>query len=315
MPRPFFGQSKLPHWTRCPRLGISALPEFGAYLAERHRGELADMLRRQPIPMVDVLAVPSAGKGLDDPRRFAAVQVESRVEFRPRPIACEPLTCPDVVAQFAARKVQESALCEAGKVLARKTAEAISPGKLPDRPLHFGGLGLEERREAGNDRSGEGFDRGHLGHLAKIGAASHFPRVSINRQREGGHHVHETRLPGDVNTQPVQVWGEFGASGGERNLGEKPEGMEKDRVLRGGLQRRLGSFRRRSHDDLSRRPGAQHIDDLTPLAGLRKSPQPYVAQPRFLPGAQGAARTALARGKKSRLLLTPRLPKNADTTG
>ena len=63
-----------------------------------------------------------------------------------------------------------------------------------------------------------------------------FSGVTINRARDRSHHVHKAWLVRDLNAQAVQIVGKVGAAGRERNLGQKPKGMEECRVFRGGLE-------------------------------------------------------------------------------
>ena len=70
-----------------------------------------------------------------------------------------------------------------------------------------------------------------------------FSGVTIDRPRDRGHHIHEAWLVWDLNAQAAQIIGKVGTTRRERNLGQKPKGMEKCRVLGGGLETRLGRVR------------------------------------------------------------------------
>ena len=73
-----------PQRTRCSFFGISALSQLVPDLLEGDRGKPANGVRRQPVALIDVLAVPATGKRLDDPGCFPAMPIEGVVEFGAR---------------------------------------------------------------------------------------------------------------------------------------------------------------------------------------------------------------------------------------
>jgi hypothetical protein len=86
-------------------VGISALPEFGSDLPESDGREFSDAIRRQPIALIDVLAVPPTGKRFDNPRCFSAMLIKSNVELGARPVVSEPSAVPNMVAELAAEVI------------------------------------------------------------------------------------------------------------------------------------------------------------------------------------------------------------------
>src|SRR3954447_25137730 len=86
-----------PQSTRRSRPSIAALPKLSPDLFERHRGKLTNVGGSQSILLIDVLAVPPAGEGFDDARRFTAMLLKRIVELRTRPVILGPFSCPDVV--------------------------------------------------------------------------------------------------------------------------------------------------------------------------------------------------------------------------
>src|SRR5690349_16935240 len=87
----FSGGATPPQSTRCSGGRISPLPKLGPHLPERDRREPAHRVRCQPVALVDVPPVPSAGKRLDDAGRLAAVPPEGLVEPRARRVIREAL--------------------------------------------------------------------------------------------------------------------------------------------------------------------------------------------------------------------------------
>jgi hypothetical protein len=96
-------------------LGISALPEFSPNLPECDRGEFSNAIRRQAIALIDVLAIPTAGKCLDNPRCFPTMLIKGVVELGARSIVSEPSAGTDMIAELAAEMIVKAALGQAGK--------------------------------------------------------------------------------------------------------------------------------------------------------------------------------------------------------
>src|SRR4051812_21403899 len=86
-----------PQSTRRSVPGIAALPKLSPDLLERHRGKPTNVGGRQSILLIDVLAVPPAGEGFDDARRFTAMLLKRIVELRTCLVVLEPFSCPDVI--------------------------------------------------------------------------------------------------------------------------------------------------------------------------------------------------------------------------
>jgi hypothetical protein len=125
-------------------IGISALPKFGPDFLERDRGKSADAILRQTVPLIDVLAVPSAGEQFDNPRCFPAVLIEGIIEVGARSIVSEPSAGTDMIAELAAKIVIKAALGEAAKKLARQQTEAITAREPPERTLYLFRPGAEQ---------------------------------------------------------------------------------------------------------------------------------------------------------------------------
>jgi hypothetical protein len=128
-----------PQSTRCSLIDISALPEFGPDLLECDRGKSADAILRQTVPLIDVLAVPSASEQFDNPRCFPAMLIKGTVELGARPVVSEPSTVPDMIAELAAKVIIKAALREAGKELARQCTEAVAAREPSKCTLHLFG--------------------------------------------------------------------------------------------------------------------------------------------------------------------------------
>ena len=71
---------------------------------------MTNSLGRQPVALIDILAVPSTRKRFDDPGRLAAVHLERIVEVSPRNVVKETPIRPDVVGKLATEEVIEAAL-------------------------------------------------------------------------------------------------------------------------------------------------------------------------------------------------------------
>src|SRR4051794_40732330 len=108
----------------CSGRGISALLKLGPNLPKGDGSELVDGGRRQPVALVDVLAVPATGERLDDPGGLAAVPGERLVEAGAHRVVREALAGAGVVGELAAQVVVEGALRQAGEELARQCGEA-----------------------------------------------------------------------------------------------------------------------------------------------------------------------------------------------
>src|SRR6516165_9965419 len=275
--RPGAFPSTSPHRTRCSFFGISALPEFCPDLLECDRSEPANSFRGQAIALVNILAIPSAGKYFDDSGCFPAMPTEGVIEFGPRRIGPEPLTRTDMIGKLPAQVIVEAALRQACEELACQSAEAISSGETSNLPLDLLRVRLEQRGQARPDQGGEALDCGHLGHFAKIGPVLLFTCVAIDRGGDRGHNVHEAWMIPDLYAQAAQIAGKIGTARRERNLCQKPKGMEKRRIVGGGVKGRLcGVSGGGCHlVDVGSEP--QRIDDLVPLPRLRQDAQPDVA--------------------------------------
>jgi len=94
--------------------------------------------------------------------------------------------------------------------------------------------------------------------------------VTIDRGGDRGHHVHETRPVRDLHAEAAKIAGEVGATRRERDLRQKPEGMEKCRIVRGRLEGRLGGIRGGCCDHIYVGTEPQFVDDLVPLPRLRQ---------------------------------------------
>ena len=159
------------------------------------------------------------------------MSVERVIELGAHCIVAKPLAGADVVREFAAQIVVKAALRQAREELACQLAEAVSSRKTSDLALDFPRVRLEQRRQIWSDQRGKALDGRHLGHLAEIRAAPLFTRMTIDRRRDRGRHVHETWLIPDLQAEPAQILGKFRAARGERDLRQKPKGMEKSRIV------------------------------------------------------------------------------------
>ena len=121
-----------PQRTRCSFCGISALSQLGPDLLEGDRGKPPNGVRRQPVALIDVLAVPATGERLDDPGCFPAMAGERLVEFeraRRRPRSARRT---DVARELTAEVVVQAALCEAREERVReRTLNRSPPARRP----------------------------------------------------------------------------------------------------------------------------------------------------------------------------------------
>src|SRR5262245_12515368 len=100
-----------PHSTRCSWARISTLPKIGPRLLERSRAVSRNRIWREPIALIDVFAVPTAGDCLDDSRRLAAVHFKCFIEVGARGVILETLVDANVVGEFSAEIVVQAAFC------------------------------------------------------------------------------------------------------------------------------------------------------------------------------------------------------------
>src|SRR6266850_8577771 len=84
--------------------------------------------------------------------------------------------------------------------------------------------------------------------------------------------------------------------------------MEKCRIVRGGLETRLGRVRSGCCHRIDVDAETKLLDDLVPLPRLRQDAQSYMAQIGFLPGTEDAAQSRSEQGQIRSLGLTWRLP-------
>src|SRR5690242_341470 len=105
----FLGSCVSPHRIRCSSFGITAFPQFSSKLLESYRCKSPHSSRGEPLAAIHVLAIPSTGERLDDPRRLEAVPIERRIKVPTFPVRLESPIWPDVVAQLAAQVVVEAA--------------------------------------------------------------------------------------------------------------------------------------------------------------------------------------------------------------
>jgi hypothetical protein len=82
-----------------------------------------------------------------------------------------------------------------------------------------------------------------LSHLAKIGAPTAQPGVSVHCPGKGGGDIYQARLVRHLKSKPPQVFPERRATCRERDLGEQPKGVKESRVVRGALKACLGRIR------------------------------------------------------------------------
>jgi hypothetical protein len=75
-----------------------------------------------------------------------------------------------------------------------------------------------------------------LGHLAKIGAPTALPSVSVHCPGKGGGDIHQARLVRQLKPKAPQIFRECRATCRERDLGQQPKGVEESRVVRGALK-------------------------------------------------------------------------------
>jgi hypothetical protein len=109
-----------------------------------------------------------------------------------------------------------------------------------------------------------------LGHLAKIGAPTALPGVSVHCRGKGGGYIHQARLVRHFKPKAPQVFRERRATCRERNLGEQPKGVKEGRVVRGRLKACLGCIRGQTCHIGNVGTEAQPFDDLLPLPGFRQ---------------------------------------------
>ena len=110
----------------------------------------------------------------------------------------------------------------------------------------------------------------------------------------------------DPQPEAAQIRGESRAARRERDLRQKPEGVEKRRIAGGNLKALLGRIRSRRRNALDVCVNLQKVDDLSPFFGLRERTETNVTH-----GRLGRDQTDIGRptGRtQSELMLTPCLP-------
>jgi hypothetical protein len=110
-----------------------------------------------------------------------------------------------------------------------------------------------------------------LGHLAKIGAPTALPGVSVHRHGKGGSDIHQARLVQHLKPKTPQVYRECRATCRERDLGQQPKGMEEGWVVRGPLKACLRSVCDRGCNIGNVGTEAQLFDDPLPRPGFRQN--------------------------------------------
>ena len=175
-----------------------------------------------------------------------------------------------MVVELAAEIIVEAALSQTGEELARQCAEAIATREPSECSLHLFRRWPEQRRQSRPHRRGEALDGGQLGHLAKIGAPTALPGVSVHRSGKGGGDIHQARLVRHLKPKAPQVFRERRATCRERDLGQQPKGVKEGRVVRGALKACLGRIRGQACNSGNVGTETQLFDDLLPLPGFRQ---------------------------------------------
>ena len=136
--------------------------------------------------------------------------------------------------------------------------------------MNLFGAGLEQRRQGRPHRRHQALDRRHLGHLAEVGPPAVVSGMAIDRVGERARDLHQARLVVDPQPEAAQILGESRAARRERDLRQKPEGVEKRRIAGGNLKALLGCIRSRRRNALDVCVNLQKVDDLSPFFGLRE---------------------------------------------
>ena len=197
--------------------------------------------------------------------------IESVVKLGARPVISEPGTSTDMIVELAAEIIVEAALGQAVEELARQCAEAIAAREPSECALYLCRCRSEQRRQGWPHRRRQALDGGELSHLAKIGASTALPGVSVHSAGKGGGDIHQARLVGHLKPEAPQVFSERRAACRKRNLSQQPKGVKEGRIVRGARKARLGRFRGKACHSGNVGTEAQLFDDLLPLPGFRQN--------------------------------------------
>ena len=125
------GSTTPPQRTRCSFCGISAPSQLGPDLLEGDRGKQTNGVRRQPVALIDVLAIPATCELFDDTGCFPAVGGQHRAEFSAFPVVREALTRTDMARELTTEVVIQAALGEAPKNACARVPNRSPPARRP----------------------------------------------------------------------------------------------------------------------------------------------------------------------------------------
>src|SRR5579871_2993198 len=104
-----FARFPPPHMTRRSSIRVSPFAQFGAEFLERDVRKPARCVLGDCLLLLKSLSVPSARKFLDDPRRFAAMQIERGVEITVFGDRSKPFIRTNMLGQLPTQKITERA--------------------------------------------------------------------------------------------------------------------------------------------------------------------------------------------------------------